>query len=151
MGLFNLFKKPTIIQDNFFGSLRFMDFKDPSKNYFEGKGYFTPTQSETEYLIQADIEGPTDEQQQFYRDLQDNFIHYIQKIKPLIEEEFRNWKEDFEIKNFTNEFALVCLTIPRHGLRPLIWDMTFTTVHDLNHQVTIDFVDNEPNGILIDG
>ena len=43
MGLFNLFKKPTIIQDDFFGH-----------------GHFTPTNSEVEYLIQADIEGPTE-------------------------------------------------------------------------------------------
>jgi hypothetical protein len=151
MGLFNFLKKPAIIQDDFFGSLRYMDFKDTSKNYFEGKGHFTPTNSETEYLIKADIAGPTDEQKNFYHGLQENFMQYVEKIKPLIEDEFRNWKEDFEIKDFSKEFILVCITIPRLDLRPLIWDMAFTTVHDLDHQVTIDFVDNEPSGVLIDG
>ena len=151
MGLFNLFKKPIIIQDDFFGALRFMDFKDSSKDYFEGKGHFIPTNSETEYLIQADDKGPTDEQKQFYRDLQDNFQQYLEKIKPLIEDEFRNWKEEFEIKDFNKEFTLVCITIPRHDSSPLKWDMAFTTIHDLNHQVTIDFVDKEPISILIDG
>ena len=151
MGLFNLFKKPTLIQDNFFGQLRFMDFKDSSKNYFEGKGLFKPTNNETEYLIQADIEGPTESQKEFYNKLQNNFEQYVQKIKPLIEDEFRNWKEDFEINDFNKEFNLVCINIPRLESKPLKWNMAFTTVHDLNHHVTIDFVNDEPDGILIDG
>ncbi|RYE26470.1 MAG: hypothetical protein EOP45_03935 [Sphingobacteriaceae bacterium] len=151
MGLFNLFKKPTILQDDFFGALRSVDIKDTSKNYFEGKGHFTPTNSDTEYLIQADKNGPTDEQKQFYLDLQADFTKYIQKMKPLIEDEFRNWKENFVIKDFNKEFELVCITIPRFEDRPITWDMSFTTVHDLNHQVTIDFIDDRPNGILVDG
>ena len=151
MGLFNLFKKPVIVQDDFFGSLRFMNFKDSSKNYFEGKGLFVPTNSETQYLIHADIDGPSDNQKVFYRDLQANFTQYVEKIKPLIEYEFRNWKENFTIDDFYKEFNLVCITIPRHDTSPLIWDMAFTTIHDLNHHVTIDFVDVDPKGILIDG
>lgn len=102
-------------------------------------------------LIQADSEGPTAEQRQFYTHLQNNFEQYIQKMKPLIEDEFSNWKEDFEIKDFDKEFTLVCVTIPRSDTKPLIWDMAFTTIHDENHDVTIDFIDHEPNGLLIDG
>jgi hypothetical protein len=151
MGLFNLFKKPTVIQDEFFGQLRFVNFRDPSKNYFEGRGFFAPTNSETEYLIQADIEGPTESQKAFMEELQKQFGLYVEKIKPLIEDEFRNWKEDFEIRDFNKEFKLVCITIPRPDRKPIIWDMAFTTIHDPNHHVTIDFIDREPNGILIDG
>ncbi|MEO6253812.1 MAG: hypothetical protein ABIO79_10925 [Ferruginibacter sp.] len=151
MGLFNLFKKPTIIHDDYFGSLRFVDFTDPSKNYFEGKGLFEPTNTETEYLIQANVEGPTDKQKEFYREVQNNFEQYIAKIKPLIENEFRNWKDDFKIKDFTKEFTLVCISIPRPDSSPLKWDMAFTTIHDSNHHVTIDFLGTEPESILIDG
>ena len=151
MGLFDLFKKSVILHDTFFGVLHFVDFKDASKNYFEGKGRFTPTNSDTAYTIQADKGGPTDEQKQFYLDLQVDFTKYIQKMKPLIEEEFQNWKKDFVIKDFNKEFELVCINIPRLDSNPVIWDMTFTTVHDLNHHVIIDFVDDQPKGILIDG
>ena len=151
MGLFDIFKKPTIVHDEFFGTLRLMDFKDASKNYFEGKGHFAPTGNTTEYLIEAERKGPTEEQRQFYRDLQAKFTQYIECMKPLIEDEFRNWKEDFTMKDFNREFELVGITIPRFDKQPLIWDMAFTTIHDLNHHVTIDFVGNHPNGILIDG
>src|SRR5262249_35293215 len=126
--------------------------KDSSKNYFEGKGFFAPTQNEIGFLIQADIEGPTTAQKEFYSDLQNNFEQYIQTIKPLIEDEFRNWKADFKIMDFNEEFTLVCLTIPRLDMKKaLIWDMAFTTIHDKNHHVTIDFIDKKPNGVLIDG
>jgi hypothetical protein len=98
MGLFDIFKKPTILKDEFFGALRFMDLKDASKNYFQGKGHFAATGNETEYLIEADKKGPTEEQRQFYRALQANFTQYIESITPLIEDEsqlerrFRNQK-----------------------------------------------------------
>jgi hypothetical protein len=151
MGLFGSFKKSTKIHHDFFGELTFLGFKDSSRNYFEGRRFFAPTQQEIELLIHADKEGPTAAQQEFYVELQSNFEEYTKRIKRLVEDEFRNWKEDFEIEDFNKEFSLVCLTIPRLEKRPLIWDMAFTTIHDKNHHVTIDFVDHEPNGILIDG
>jgi hypothetical protein len=151
VGLFNLFKKPLIVQDDFFGQLRFMDSKDSSKDYFEGKGFFSPTNNDTEYLIQSDKTGPTSAQKEFYKKLQSDFDLYVTKIKPLIETEFRNWKDEFQIKDFGKEFSLVCMTIPRLDSSPLIWDMSFTTIHDKNHHVTIDFIDYTPNGVLVDG
>lgn len=151
MGLFNLFSKPFLLQHEYFGSLRFIDSKDPSKCYFEGKGHFAPTNSETEYFIAADKSGPTSGQQQFYEELQKNFSHYLAKIIPLIEDEFRNWKPDFSIRDFSKEFSLVVVTIPRTDIQPLIWDLAFTTIHDLNHHLQIDFKGDEPTGILIDG
>ncbi|WP_266366090.1 hypothetical protein [Tellurirhabdus rosea] len=80
MGLFDLFKKPAIVNDDFFGALRLVDFKDASKGYFEGKGHFAPTGNDIEYIIQADKNGPTNEQKQFYRDLQSNFNQTLTKL-----------------------------------------------------------------------
>ena len=150
MGLFDSFKKPTVLQDEFFGALRFVEFKDASENYFEGKCYFTPTDSEMGYLIEAGKEGPTEKQKKFYIDLQKDFPKYIQKIKPFIKDEFRNWIEGLEIKDFHKEFKLECITIPRLEYSPIAWDMRFTTIHDSDLYITIDFLDDQPNGILID-
>ena len=151
MGLFNIFKKPIIVNDEYIGTLRFVEFKDSTKDYFEGKAHFAPTDSVTEIFVQADRNGPTDEQREFYRDFQSNFRVYIEKIQPLIENEFRNWQENFIIHDFTKEFKLVCITIPRFAKKPLSWDLSFTTSHDKEHYVTIDFMDFEPIGVLIDG
>lgn len=151
MGLFDLFKKPQIIQDDFFGSLRFMTFKDSTKNYFEGKGILKPTTDEIEYFIEADLSGPTIDQRNFYDKVQNSFDEITSKVTPLIEDEFKNWKEDFKIKDFKKEFKPVALTIPRMTSKPLTWDISFETIHDDNHQITVDFKDFEPDGILIDG
>jgi hypothetical protein len=151
MGLFDLFKKPLTIQHDFFGTLIFMTFKDSTKNYFEGKGKFKPTGDEIEYFVGADLNGPTNDQREFYIKVQDSYDDLISKITPLIEDEFKNWKDDFKVKDFKKEFKLVAVTIPRLNTNVTIWDMSFETIHDDNHQVTVDFKDFEPEGILIDG
>ena len=151
MGLFNLFKKPTIIHDDVFGLLRFMEFKNASSSYFEGKGYFTPTNSEIQFIIRAGIDGPSEKQKEFYRNVESKYTTYIEKMKLVIEAEFRNWKDEFAIQDFNNEFKLVCINIPAIGTTPITWDLAFTTIHDLNHHVTVEFINDEPTGVLIDG
>ena len=112
---------------------------------------FAPLGKEIEYLINATGAAPTVWQKEFYKNLQSDFNLYVEKIKPLIEEEFRNWKDDFVINDFMKEFELEHISIPGSDETPLSWDMSFTSIHDLNHTFTIDFSDYEPNGVLIDG
>lgn len=151
MGLFDIFKKPIIIEDDFFGRLKFMKMKNAEKNYFEGKGLFEPTGKEIELFINGSEKGPDQKQKEFYSWLQRNFKELAFKATPLIEDEFRNWKEDFKIKDFDKEFSLVALTIPSQETTPIEWNMSFETIHDENHQVTIEFLGNEPKEVLIDG
>lgn len=153
MGLFDLFKcKPApLIEDAFFGQLRFMDFADPQKNYFEGSGFFIATGQQIDYLIEANLPGPTLAQQQFYQALQDKYADYVTHIQPLITARFRHRQPDFEIQNFTDEFTLLCVTVPRLSTSPAAWDMSFSTVHDVKHDVTIYFLDEQPTSILLDG
>lgn len=151
MGLFDIFKKTQTIQDDFFGSLRYTTFRDATKNYFEGRGNFEPIGDEIEYFISADLNGPTIDQRDFYKKIEDLYGEIIVKITPLIEEEFKNWKQDFKIKDFKKEFKVVALTVPRLNSLPITWNISFETIHDDNHQVMIDFKDFEPCEILIDG
>jgi hypothetical protein len=153
LSLFDFFKfKPSpLIEDVFFGQLRFMDLKDSRKNYFEGSGLFTPTGQQIEYFIEADLSGPTLAQQQFYQALQDKYTDYIACIQPLITDRFRNRQPDFKIQNFTGEFTLLSVTIPRLSTSSAAWDMSFSTVHDANHNITIYFLDEQPTSILMDG
>ena len=95
MGLFDIFKKsePVTVNDEFFGSLRLKRIKnDSSKSYFEGKGTFSPTGQEIEYFINGDETGLESEQKEFYKAVQENFSLIVENIKPLIEDEFRNWQ-----------------------------------------------------------
>lgn len=138
-------------EDAFFGKLTFMKMKDPSKSYFEGYGLFKPTGEEIDYSIDADATGPTIEQQQFYTLIQNTYDDIVLKVSPVIEQEFKNWKEGFEIKDFKEEFNLVGLTIPRQPNSNFSWDMSFDSVHDVEHQFTVYFEQFEPVGVSIDG
>ena len=79
------------------------------------------------------------------------FDTYIPKLQRLIEEEFRNWRPDFKIKDFKQEFRSEFMVIPIFDAKPLHWELLFSTIHDQNHDFTIDFIDEEPQGVFIDG
>ncbi len=152
MGLFNIFKKPKTIQDDFFGQLTFIEIKNnPIENYFEGKGWFSPTEKEIEYLIIADSSGPSLQQREFYTQIETKYKGLVSNARPLIEQEFKNWRENFEIQDFEKEFRLVSLSIPRLDAKEIRWDMYFETVHDKNHIVTVNFSDFEVDTIMVDG
>jgi len=146
-----LFRKPLKMQDDFFGELIFVESRDPAKNYFEGKIFFKPNSKITEVLIPGNIQGPDSGQKEFFIKLQDDFETYVDKMMPLIENEFRNWEAGFVISDFSKEFFLDCITSPRLEMKPLKWQMSFTTIHDKNHWVIIEFVDDSPIGIVVDG
>lgn len=138
------FRKPLTLTDPFFGKLRYAD------GYFEGKGFFEPTQSEADLLIEADATGPAEQQCQFYQALQEGFDRYGARMKPLIEAEFRNWMgPDFRIADFNFEFKVVCVTIPRPG--NTAWDMSLRTIHDRNHEILVGFSGETPVRIMVDG
>ncbi|RYD97401.1 MAG: hypothetical protein EOP50_05735 [Sphingobacteriales bacterium] len=149
MRLFHFFKKEPAFIDPFFGALRFLDFK--SGSCFEGRKTFAPTGVTLDVLIDADKEGPHPAQRDFFSEVERNFDLLKTRMTPLIEEEFRNWKEDFIIREFDKEFSLVHLHIPRQDARPHQWELAFTSIHDPDHHITIEFEGLDPQGILIDG
>jgi hypothetical protein len=152
MSVFDWFKKPAAIQDDFWGELRFVDGAKQSEGCFECLKLFSPTASQVSCSIDGELPGPTAAQRSFYQKLEAGFDEYAEKIKPLIEEEFRNWKPAFEIKNFTQEFSLVFVSIPRIvNDTPVLWSVALETIHDRNHTIAIDFTDEYPTNILIDG
>jgi len=107
MSFVNWFKKPAPIQDEFWGELRFTEGGKQVKGFFDCLKLFSPTASQVEVLLEGELPGPTLTQRNFYQQLEADFDECVEKIKPLVEDEFRNWKEDFEIKDFTQEFSLV--------------------------------------------
>jgi hypothetical protein len=149
MGLFSFLKKKPPIHDPFFGDLRYHVVNDCA--WFEGQKWFAPLEKEVGLLVDADAAGPTETQRNFYFTLEHDYFELVDKIKPVLEEEFRNWKEDFVIQDFSKEFTLDHLRVPKQDITPLKWEMVFTSFHDLNHFFTIEFEGMEPKGIIIDG
>ena len=146
-----LFGKAKIIEDAFFGELRFFDSKDKTLQYFEGKRYFKPIDGPIEVSIDADFSGPSEKQKQFFRQVEESYDELVDRIKPFITNEFRSWKEDFVIRDFKKEFTPVHFSIPRVPKDQMEWELTFDTIHVLNHSVTIEFINFQPTRILVNG
>lgn len=153
MGIFSaLFGKPVTIDHEFFGKMLFMGGKKPkADDYFECRRHFKPSDSDIEIGIDADISGPTYKQVSFFKDIESNYLQVTKAIIPLIEKELRNFKEDFKIIDFDNEFVPVYLNIPRCESKPIIWEIAFESDHDKNHTFTLTMHDFEAKEILIDG
>ena len=153
MGIFDfIFRKSIKINDSFFAEMLFFEFKkNPEKNYFECRRHFKPTDKIIEIGIEGDSTGPTEFQKEFFRQIEANYVNIIYSIKPIIENEFQNWKENFKIDNFNNEFKAVYIYLSRCEKNPKIWEIMFETEHDLNHTITITMNDLKATEILVDG
>lgn len=153
MNLFkNIFKKPLVIQDAFFGKMIYCEVKKKyGSSYFECSRLFSPSQQEIEIGIDGYTDGPSQIQKEFYKEIETNYHDISQSIIPLIEEQFRNWKTNFEIKNFQKEFHPIHLTLPNCKQQPIIWQISFTSKHDENHVFEATITDYTATEILIDG
>lgn len=153
MGIFDfIFGKTIRIDDEFFGKMIFSEFKKkPEKNYFECRRYFKPIEEIIEIGIEGDISGPTEIQKNFFRQIESAYEKIILSVKPMIESEFQNWKEDFKITDFNKEFKAVYLLLPRCENEPKVWEIAFETEHDLNHTFTLIMNGFTAKEILIDG
>ena len=139
------------MHDPFFGPLRFQKGVKHRTSYFEGTGLFAPTGHTIEHFIHSEEGGPSEDQRAFYRTLQTDFGNYLARIEPLIVDELRNWRPDFAIGDFAQGFTLLAVTIPPLDISPVEWDLSFSTVHGLDHNITIYFQNQTPVHILIDG
>ncbi|QXP60856.1 hypothetical protein [Olleya sp. HaHaR_3_96] len=153
MGIIEFIFGKTIKIDNaFFGKMIFIENKKkPLKSYFECRKHFKPTDDIIEIGIEGNETGPTELQKDFFRKIESDYDKIISSVKPLIEKEFQNWKEDFKITDFRKEFNAVYLFLSRCENDPKSWEIAFETEHDLNHTITMTMSDLKATEILIDG
>jgi hypothetical protein len=147
-----IFGRSTKLENEFFGTMLFLeDKKNSMKSYFECKRHFKPSDKIIEIGIDAELTGPTHEQIDFFKSIEDNYLTITKAIAPLIEDEFRNWEEDFKINDFYKEFEPVYLRIPRCESKSIVWEIAFESDHNRNHTFTITMSNFEAKEILIDG
>ena len=152
MGIFDfLFGKKHRIDDDFFGSMIQMTFKDNSKNYYECNISFQPITTEIELGIEGNENGPIQIQKDFFSSIEKNYDKITASITPIIEDEFKNWKEDFKIIDFKKEFKPVYMFLPSCANKSVTWEIAFESDHDLNHQFTVTMNDLLALKVSIDG
>lgn len=147
-----IFGAPKKINDEFFGGMNFMEIgKQSPRNYFECKKYFQPLGKEIELAVDGDLNESREKQKEFFQKIENGYEEIKIAVLPIIEDTFQNWKENFEIVDFDKEFFLCYLSIPRCNVKPIVWEIAFDNIHDLNHMVTVLMEDWEAKGIRIDG
>ena len=153
MGFFDsIFGKTQKIDHDFFGQMIFNGGKVPNpSDYFECRRHFKPSDNVIEIGIDGDISGPTVNQINFFKTIEENYSDITKVITPLIEDELGSLKVDFKISDFNKEFEPVYLRLSRCESKPIIWEIAFKSDHDRNHIFTITMNDFEAKEILIDG
>lgn len=71
----------------------------------------------------------------------------IDAVTPILEDTFQNWKEDFRIIDFHKEFQPIYLYLPTQN----DWEIIFETIHDPNHQFTVNMSNMTAKEINTDG
>ena len=129
MGFFDIFKKKLKFNDDIFGELGYTIFKDPLKNFYDGTIIFNL--QEIGINIDADENGPTIEQKDFYIKIRDNYNSIKNDIIiPYLNKELIDWLDG--------------------NLQQIEWSFTFYC-KKIDHYVTIDFKDLNPQCNTVDG
>jgi hypothetical protein len=156
MGLWSfLFGKSVKITDSFFGELLFMEVRvDPANSYFEGWRHFKPIDEKIEVGVSGSLDGPTQVQKDFFRQIESDYKLLIQRVTPLIESAFHEWQPDFRVNNFEQEFKPVYLFIPDCLQNSIVWEIAFESVpglvsYNYPYILTVEMADYEPQHVSV--
>lgn len=144
MGLFDLFKKKEQVQDPVLGTLT------RDKFFWGGSTGFAPTRITIDIFVTTD-RAPMEAHREFYRKIEAQYDLLRPKLQAAMLELFRNWQEDFEIKDFDQEFQVLSISFGDVSTTPVVWEIAFTNVYD-DHMLTVTMRDMAPDAdVQIDG
>lgn len=149
MRLFDFFKsKPKFIDDTF-GELKYYTFKDSTKNYYEGMVMFQGCR--IGIIIDANENGPTTKQKDFYKQLNSKYQDIKEFIiLPFLKKELEDNIEKVNLDEFDKQFQFDGISIDKFEKEEVEWSITYNSL-SMKHYVSIDFQDMEPLYMTIDG
>lgn len=150
MGIFDIFKKKPKLVDSLFGELNYTTFRDTSKNFYEVDVQFDS--QKIGITIDADENGPTESQKEFYTKLQRDYASIkVDLIIPFLKKELEAWDEENQIIDFDKEFIIDGISLSKITDNSFHWSLTLYSTK-IHHYVTIEFIDLKPQeGIIVDG
>lgn len=150
MGIFDIFKKKPKFVDSLFGELNYTKFRDATKNFYDGDVQFDS--QKIGITIDADENGPTQSQKEFYTKLESNYASIkVDVIIPYLKKELEDWEVENQIIDFDKEFTIDGISLSNVTDNSFHWSLTLYSTK-INHYVTIEFIDLEPQeGIIVDG
>jgi hypothetical protein len=147
MGILDIFNRKRKIVDELFGVLTYKKLNNSLKNFYEGEVTFD--YQKIGVKLEADINGPTKKQKDFYITLRDSYPT-IKKdiIIPFLKRELEQWGKN-GIIDFDKEYCLDAISISRITDKPVEWTLTLYSFKIQNY-LTLKFVGINPQeGVII--
>jgi hypothetical protein len=149
MGIFDIFKKKPKFIDDLFGELGYTTFKVSSKNFYDGETKFQG--EEIGISLVADKNGPTIEQKEFFKKLDNEYSDIKEKvIIPFLKKELEENVINSGIENFDAEFEFDGISIGKIKKGKTEWSISYYS-KPMRHSVSIDFSGMKPEYMTIDG
>ena len=135
MGLFDIFKKKPKFTDDIFGELGYTTFKDSAKNFYDGEVRFQ--RKLIGIIIEADENGPTGKQKDFFKKIDKEYITIKDNIIiPFLKKELEDHIEEAGLNNFDSEFEFDAITIGQFKNESIEWSITYDS-KPMRHYVSI--------------
>ncbi len=150
MGLFNFFKKTVKINDDTFGEMVVHKSKDPSNIDYDGECLFLPLNLMIGIGLNADEQGPSTQQKEFYKEIQAKYDELREILRPVLNAELINWYNGKTIEDFDSELELESIMLPRFNGEDVEWSISYV-VHKIDHWATVTLEGFEPKHLVIDG
>ena len=149
MPFFKYFQKKLKFTDEVFGELSYTTFKDPSKNYYEGEVSFQGKQ--IGITIDADKNGPTAEQQAFFKRLNATYSQTKERvIVPFLKKELAHKVQNTGLDSFDENFVLDGISLGVFKEGETEWTITYDATI-MKHYVSIACKGLKGMYITIDG
>jgi len=108
-----------------FGQLRYQRV-----GFWEGAAHFEPIQCAVEVIVNAGTEGPSDEHQMFFRDLEKRYKDLEPILAKKLSETAREKQTNVAPNEVSHAFQLAAIEIPRHGAPESGWSLSYTCAVD---------------------
>ena len=110
---------PRRISDPVFGSLVYMG------GYWEGAGYFPPTQQEVEWFVTAGDSGPGPTQRLLFRQISERYAQLEPSVYGTLATHVAKWAEPSSAAPLSNVLRLSGLSVPEKESEDMEWELMF--------------------------
>jgi hypothetical protein len=143
--LFNK-RRPKRNEDPLFGKLTFVEAKNPSDSFWEGRGRFNPIDSDVPYSIKAGDAGPCESHRAAYRDIERRYDELLPLVTPLLHREYAAQMEGSDVPVGQVRFSLDIVHIPEVESESMKWDMGFSCDQGDDWLFTVHMKGWQPTG-----
>ncbi len=121
-------------------------------DFWQAELLFDPLNVEICVNIKAGIEGPSEEQAEFFKRFEIEYLSRFESIYKPLKKEVENWIEHKLSGEFIVDFEFCGLTIPVSGNINNFWEMSFyCPAEGRDHIFTVELLNNKVKNIRADG